>query len=133
MNFWPPKPGLTVITNIVSTLSSTSLSIPTGVAGLMTAPASAPSSRIIASARSRCAVASWRTRADEFLNIEFGLLDHQMHIQGQAGCLAQRGHYRNSQRKVGDEVAVHDVHMNNVRAGFFDATNFVAEFGEVRG
>ena len=56
------NPGLTVITNTVSTLSSTSDSMLTGVAGLIAAPASAPSSRIIARARSRCTVASWCTR-----------------------------------------------------------------------
>jgi hypothetical protein len=72
-------------------------------------------------------------RANEVLDIEFGLLDHQMHIQGQAGCLAEGGDYRNSQGNVGDEMAVHDVHVNDVGAGFFDDADFVAEFREVGG
>ncbi|MNT94611.1 hypothetical protein D3C72_2363380 [compost metagenome] len=61
MNFCPPKPGLTLISRIMSTLSITYLSASSGVAGLNTRPDLAPPSRISCRERSMCSEASgWK-------------------------------------------------------------------------
>src|SRR6267143_1928129 len=54
MNFCPPKPGFTVITRSRSRSGITSLTAVRGVAGLTTAPARQPSSRMRLSCRWRC-------------------------------------------------------------------------------
>ncbi|MCY1465302.1 hypothetical protein D9M71_834280 [compost metagenome] len=61
MNFCPPKPGLTLISRIMSTLSITCFRQSSGVAGLNTRPALAPPSLINCSERSMCSLASgWK-------------------------------------------------------------------------
>jgi hypothetical protein len=58
MKLCPPKPGLTVMTRIRSTSSSTFSIASGGVAGFSTTPALAPSLRICCSERERCGPAS---------------------------------------------------------------------------
>ena len=45
MNFWPPKPGFTVMTRTMSTSSMMESSMQTGVAGLMATAGRTPDSR----------------------------------------------------------------------------------------
>ena len=41
------------------------------------------------------------------------ILDHQMHVQGHPGCLAQGRHHRHADRNIRHEVAVHHVHVQH--------------------
>ena len=58
MKLWPPKPGLTVITQTRSSRSSTCSIAASGVPGFSAAPALQPRSRIICAVRSKCGPAS---------------------------------------------------------------------------
>src|SRR5688572_3609047 len=58
MNAWPPNPGFTDMTSTKSTSPAMSSSEDAGVAGLMTAPALAPSLLMAWIVRCRCAAAS---------------------------------------------------------------------------
>ena len=98
-------------------MSSTSLKVSTGVAGLITTPARQPCDLI--SSRVRC---RWThcflvhrnpvgARIGERRNVLVGILDHQVTIQRQLGHLAQRLHHRRPDGDVGHEVAVHHVHV----------------------
>jgi hypothetical protein len=49
---------------------------------------------------------------DEFV----GPFNHEMAIEGHLGNLAKRRDYRRADRKIGDEVPVHDVDVENGRA-----------------
>ncbi|MBS1162792.1 MAG: hypothetical protein H6R03_688 [Burkholderiaceae bacterium] len=72
MNDWPPKPGLTLISSTMSSLSSTWSIHSSGVAGLNTSPALQPESRIRPSVRSTWRDASgWKviTSAPALANI----------------------------------------------------------------
>ncbi|MNN96154.1 hypothetical protein D3C81_2150930 [compost metagenome] len=61
MNFCPPKPGLTLISSTMSTLSITYFRASRLVAGLNTRPALQPPSLISCSERSTCCEASgWK-------------------------------------------------------------------------
>ncbi|MNJ72035.1 hypothetical protein D3C77_686440 [compost metagenome] len=61
MNFCPPKPGLTLISKIMSTLSITYFRLSSEVAGLNTRPALAPPALISCRERSMCSEASgWK-------------------------------------------------------------------------
>ena len=51
MNFWPPKPGSTVITRIISTRSIKGSTALAGVLGFTTTPAFLPLAWILSSAR----------------------------------------------------------------------------------
>src|SRR6185312_4725919 len=58
MNFWPPKPGLTDMTRIRSTMSMTCSTVLSGVPGFMVTPAFLPSARMACSERWMCGPAS---------------------------------------------------------------------------
>ena len=58
MNFWPPKPGFTVITQTRSARSSTCATASAGVPGLSATPARMPAARIAWSVRWTCGPAS---------------------------------------------------------------------------
>ena len=63
MNFWPPKPGLTVITQTRSTRSRSGRAASAGVPGLRARPALAPAARIAWRVRWVCGPASaWMVR-----------------------------------------------------------------------
>ena len=53
MNFWPPKPGLTLITSTRSRKGSTSRTTSMPVAGFRATPARQPRSRICSTVRCR--------------------------------------------------------------------------------
>lgn len=61
MNDWPPKPGLTLMSSTMSTLSMTYLRQSSEVPGLKTRPDLQPRLRTSCSERSMCPVASgWK-------------------------------------------------------------------------
>ena len=53
--------------------------------------------------------AGFRECGDEFV----GLFDHQVTIEGDPGDLAKRGDYRRADRKIWNEMAVHDIDVEN--------------------
>ena len=60
-----------------------------------------------------------------------GVLDHQVAVEGNLGCLQQRFHDREAEGQVRDEVRVHDVDVQPICAG--DGLGFVGETREVGG
>ena len=56
-----------------------------------------------------------------------------MNVERQLGVLAHSRHHRRAEGNVIDEMAVHDVEMQPVRACTFDAVDLVFEMGEIRG
>jgi len=64
---------------------------------------------------------------DEFV----GLFDHQVTIEGDPRDLAKRGDHGRADRKVRNEMAVHDVDVNHGRAALDGAGNLLAEVGEI--
>ena len=58
--------------------------------------------------------------------------DHKMDIEGLAAVRPQGLHHAGPDGQVGDEVAVHDVNMDIIGAGFVDRAHFFAQSGEVR-
>ena len=89
----------------------------TGVAGLMTTPASAPSRANVLHHPVQMH-AGLLVHADpagsgihKCRNVVVRVFDHQMNVQRRLHVLAQRGHHRRANRDVGYEVAIHHVHM----------------------
>ncbi len=66
-------------------------------------------------------------------NVLLGILNHQMHIQGQLGCLAKRRHDGHSDRNVRHKVSVHHIHMEERCAASFHGANSFSQGCEVRG
>ncbi len=61
------------------------------------------------------------------------MLDHEMDVERKFGVFSHRRDDRRPERNVIDEVAVHDVEMQPIGAGFFGAMDLGFETGEVRG
>ena len=137
MNVCPPNPGLTDITTTKSRSPAMSSSAEAGVDGLSTAPACAPSARMKASVRCRCGTASTCTDTmlapafDEVLDVAVGLLDHQVHVERPRRDALDRPHHRRADRDVGDEVAVHHVHVNQIGAAALGGRDVAPERREV--
>ena len=70
-------------------------------------------------------------RVDEGLDEPVGVGDHQVHIQRQRRGLAQRLHHGHANREVGDEVAIHHIHVHLVGAATRDGLDVTAEGREV--
>ena len=127
MNFWPPKPGSTVITRISSTLSMKGSTALAGVLGLTTTPAFLPLAWILSMAamdvllgvRLHMAGDDVRAGVAELLHIAHGTLDHQVDIQRQVGGGADGLDHRDADGDIGHEQAVHHVHMDVVGGGDF--------------
>jgi len=66
---------------------------------------------------------------DEFV----GVLDHEVAIEGQLGVLAEGGDDGGSDGDVGDEMAIHDVDVDNGATAALGSGDFVGEAGEVGG
>ena len=62
-----------------------------------------------------------------------GVLDHQVAIERQAGGLAQALDHRGADGDVGDEMAVHDVDVDDGAAAALGRGNLVGQVGEVGG
>jgi hypothetical protein len=75
-----------------------------------------------------------RTRLDEVLNVALGLLDHEVDVEhgGRWERLAQRGDDHRAEGDRRDEVPVHDVAVDEPRAGGHDLLDLRREPGEVR-
>ena len=67
------------------------------------------------------------------LHPALGLLDHEVHVEGEAGPLPDGLDDGRADGEVGDEVAVHHVHVEQVRAARLHARDGLAERGEVGG
>ena len=68
---------------------------------------------------------------DERFGVLVGVRDHQMHVERHARHPLDRLHDRRADGDVRDEVAVHDVHMNQIGAAFFGGRDGRAKRGEV--
>ena len=66
----------------------------------------------------------------ELLDVPHGTVDHQVDVQGQAGGGADGLHHGDSDGDIGDEQAVHHVHMDVIGGG--DAFDITLEVGEIR-
>ena len=73
-----------------------------------------------------------RPRLEEALDVELRLLDHQMAVERQPAVRAAGLDDGRTDGEVGDEVAVHDVEVEEVRAGL-DRGDLFSEFAEVGG
>ena len=59
--------------------------------------------------------------------------DHQVDVERLRRMRAYRLHNRRPHRDVGDEMPVHDIDMDPVRAGRVDRADFFAKPGEIGG
>ena len=69
----------------------------------------------------------------ESLQIGINRGDHQMHIKGDGGVAAQRLDQRWPKGDVRDEMPIHNVQMQPIRACCGHGTHFLTEFGEIGG
>ena len=67
----------------------------------------------------------------ELLHIPARLHDHQVNIQGQRRGGADGFHHRDTDGNVGDEHAVHHIHMDVIGGG--DALDIPLQIGKIRG
>ncbi|VTR65137.1 hypothetical protein DESC_290207 [Desulfosarcina cetonica] len=68
----------------------------------------------------------------EIGDIAFRGLDHQMDIDGQLCCPANRFEHQGPHRNVGHKASIHDIHMNPVRTGGLHRADLVPQFGKIR-
>ncbi len=139
MKGWPPKPGLTDMVSTRSRSSSTYSSTLGGVEGLSATPGSGAGLPDLGEDALQMH-AGLGVDGDEIgprpgigLDPALRLLDHQVEVEREPGALLDGLDDGRSDRQVGDEVAVHDVHVDLVRAGGLDQRHGVAECGEVGG
>src|ERR1044071_3258966 len=72
-----------------------------------------------------------RARLEESGHEMIGVFDHEMDVEREI-CLFSHGRdHGGPERNVINEVAIHDVEMEPIRAGFLGATNLGFEMGEV--
>ena len=64
--------------------------------------------------------------ADELGRVFVGVRNHEVNVQLEARRFADRLHHRDSDADVGDEVAVHDIHVQEGSSGAFDLGDFIA-------
>src|SRR5262249_10454471 len=74
-----------------------------------------------------------RAGGDEFVEEQVWRKDHQVNFQVKASHTTQRFDDRGTHGKVGYEMAVHDVHVNSVRAGTFGFRDLFTETCEIGG
>ena len=68
----------------------------------------------------------------ERLNVAAGLGEHQMHVKRQIASFANARDHAGPHRKVRDEMPVHDIHMQQIRAAGLHARNRLAKTAEIR-
>ena len=61
-----------------------------------------------------------RARIGESRDIFVRIRNHQVNIEGKSRDLSDRLDHRRTDRDVGHKVAVHDIHVQQVRAGFLN-------------
>ena len=74
-----------------------------------------------------------RAGFEEARQIMIGMLDHEMNIERQLRVFAHGRDDRGPEGNVIDEMAIHDVEMQPIRARFFRAMDLRFEMGEIRG
>ena len=133
MNACPPKPGLTVMTRMRSSRSSTYSIALSGVAGLSATPAFFAE---LADRVQRPVEMPGRLGVDgdavaagpgEGLQVGVAGFDHQMAVEHLVRVRAQGRDHRRSEGDVGHEVPVHHVEVNPVGAGRGDFADLLAE------
>src|SRR6266567_152262 len=61
------------------------------------------------------------------------ILDHQVAVKRQLRRLAQRLHHRRPYREVGNEVSIHDIHMDDTAATLGSGAHLLAQPGKISG
>ena len=56
-----------------------------------------------------------------------GMLDHEMHVQGESCFSAHEADNVRAEGNIIDEMAVHDVAMDPIGAGIFNFANFLSQ------
>src|SRR6185503_5865568 len=74
-----------------------------------------------------------RAGGDEIFDIAIWFLDHQVDVERPRRDALDRADHGRPDGDVGDEVAVHDVHVNEVGAAAFRGGDVAPECGEVSG
>jgi hypothetical protein len=74
-----------------------------------------------------------RSGARERPGVTHGIGDHQVDVERDPRDLAQALDHRRPQGQVGDEVSVHHVDVQPVRAGALGSRDLLAQAGEVAG
>ncbi len=74
-----------------------------------------------------------RTRFDEGRDERIRLFHHQVAIQEQVAGRPQRGHHRWPQSQVGDEVSIHDIHVQQAGTAAGHRFSVGTQAGEVGG
>src|SRR5579864_6729582 len=69
----------------------------------------------------------------ECLYVKLRVLDHEMHIQRQTGCLPQRRYHRNADGDIWHKMPVHHVDMQHRRSSPLDRANPFPEACEISG
>ena len=118
MNCCPPNPGFTLMTSTKSTTSSTSSSVPTGVAGLITTPAAAlaadhPQGPVQVRAGFLMNRDQVGAGLDKGGRVAIRVGDHQVNVELHFGHLPQPVDQRRPHRHVGNKVPVHDVDVQH--------------------
>jgi hypothetical protein len=67
------------------------------------------------------------------LQIGLGRGDHQMHIKGHFGVLAQRFDQAGAEGDIGHKMPIHDVEMQPIRAGGLHRAHLLGQPAEVGG
>ena len=73
-----------------------------------------------------------RTSLGEGSDLRFRTLDHQMHIKNRRRAFAKRLHDGSTQRDVRHKSAVHDIDMDVLRPGSFNALHLIGKMREIR-
>ena len=142
MNGWPPQPGLTVMhereIEVGGDLAEHAHGRgradrhPGGAARLLDrADRVVDVRRGLGVERDVVGARPWRTR-----DLALGALDHQVHVDQRAGgvdAVGERGDDERPHRDRRHEVAVHDVDVDDARAGVEHLADLVPEAGEVGG
>ena len=71
-------------------------------------------------------------RVNECRNVFVGIGNHQMHIQRKLCGFANGFNNRWANGDIRNEMAIHHVHVNQMRSGFLDLAYFFAKGGEIR-
>ena len=62
-----------------------------------------------------------------------GVLDHEMHIDGEFRILSNQIDNCRSEGNIIDEMSIHNVAVNPVGTSLLDALDFVSQSGEIGG
>src|SRR5438046_2602457 len=72
-----------------------------------------------------------RTRFEKTRQVVIGMLDHEVNIQGKVSMLLDGRDQSWPEGNIINEMAVHNVKMQPIRARFLDGVNLGFEMGEI--